>query len=162
MKTSIHPYFISDSGVGNYSSVGAGKGGKAMIDPRGMMVYKTKMVYIHIGFRTPIDIGRSGVAEFVITQDNETKNTAELEKFSGIYRLYNVTSEFTNGRFEQTLELLRERNQSAQATNVKKPDKNADSGKLTVARNIHNDTNNAVGGFTGGSTGSFDGVSIGV
>ena len=153
------PYFISDSGVGNYSSVGAGKGGKAMIDPRGMMVYKTKMVYIHIGFRTPIDIGRSGVAEFVITQDNETKNTAELEKFSGIYRLYNVTSEFTNGRFEQTLELLRERNQSAQATNVKKPDKNADSGKLTVARNIHNDTNNAVGGFTGGSTGSFDGVS---
>ena len=130
-----------------------------MIDPRGMMVYKTKMVYIHIGFRTPIDIGRSGVAEFVITQDNETKNTAELEKFSGIYRLYNVTSEFTNGRFEQTLELLRERNQSAQATNVKKPDKNADSGKLTVPRNIHADINNPVGGFTGGSTGSFDSVS---
>ena len=122
------PYYISDSGVGNYNSSGAGKGGKAMIDPRGQMVYKSKQVYINITFRTPIDVGYNGVMEFNQAQDNDTKASHQLEKFSGIYWVTNVNSSFSGGKFEQELTLLRQRNQSGQAVETKKAEKNKSSG----------------------------------
>lgn len=129
------PYYISDSGVGNYNSVGAGKGKKSMIDPRGQMVYKSKQVFVNVGFRTPIDYGSNGIAVFNTPNDNENKASTELEKFSGIYWVTEVESTFAAGRFDQTLTMLRQRNQARQAKNVKKAAKDSESGTaLTEAK----------------------------
>ena len=61
-------------------------------------------------------------------QDNDTKASHQLEKFSGIYWVTNVNSSFSGGKFEQELTLLRQRNQSGQAVETKKAEKNKSSG----------------------------------
>ena len=147
------PYYISDSGMGNYNSAGAGKGGKAMIDERGQMVYKQKQVYITIDFRTPIDYGDDGLAEFNQPIDNALKGSKNLEKFSGLYWVTMCESSFSGGRFEQTLTLLRQRNQAAQARLVKKADNNQDTGSTleTASVQVPASTSPILKGYTGGA-----------
>ena len=71
-------------------------------------------------------------------QDNDLKNTGQLEKFSGIYKVWQVVSSFNNGRFEQTLSLLRAKNQSQQANDVKKANNDQNAGKAIVDTGVNN------------------------
>ena len=126
------PYWISDSGMGNYHGEQFSGDKEKFIDSRGQMVYENRELYIRVNFRTPLDYGDNGVAQFNQTaKDNKDKASAELEKFSGIYKCIEIKSSFNQGRFEQELLLLRMRNQARQAVNVKKP--NTDKSAGTVA-----------------------------
>jgi hypothetical protein len=96
------PYFISDSGVGNFSNTG--QGARRTISPTGAMDYQSSEVDIVVNFRTPIDIGTDGIMEFA-------KSNLEVP-FSGLYKVINVKSTFNKGQFTQTLALLRRINQN--------------------------------------------------
>ena len=96
------PYFISDSGIGNFSNTGQGP--RRTISPTGAMDYQSSEVDIIVNFRTPIDIGEDGIMEFA-------KSNLEVP-FSGLYQVINVKSTFNRGQFTQTLALLRRINQN--------------------------------------------------
>lgn len=115
------PYYIADSGMGNFNTGLVPGDPKAKIDSRGQMTYQHHEVFIHLTFRTPLDIGDDGVMKFNVAQNNEAKASSELEKFSGVYKVWKVESSFSQGRFEQTLRMLRyPNNQPAQLARAKK------------------------------------------
>jgi len=89
------PYFIAQSGQGNYRSKPTEKKG---INKDGSVDYQSGEVDIVINFRTPIDINQStGLYDF------KGKGTAPVIAFSGLYQLINVDSSFRQGKFTQTL-----------------------------------------------------------
>jgi hypothetical protein len=96
------PYFIADSGIGNFSN--SGQGPRRTVSPTGAMDYQSSEVDIVVNFRTPIDIGLDGIMEFA-------KSNLEVP-FSGLYQVINVKSVFNRGQFTQTLALLRRQNQN--------------------------------------------------
>lgn len=90
------PYWISQSGIGNYSSVGTSN---KDVNGDGTVDYQSSEVDVLVNFKTPVDIkqatgmydfGNGGVFQPVI-------------QFSGLYQVTQVTSEFRQGRFTQTL-----------------------------------------------------------
>jgi hypothetical protein len=101
------PYFISDSGLGNYNSPGTFK---KSIDDRGQMRYQDKKVYIDLNFRTPFDYNQDGTMQFPTLGDG-----TKLEHFSGLYWVREVTSNFNQGKFQQELKLIRLNNQQGEA-----------------------------------------------
>ena len=101
------PYFISDSGMGNYNSPGTFK---KTIDTRGQMRYQDKKVYIDLNFRTPFDYNPDGTMQFPTLGDG-----TKLEHFSGLYWVREVTSNFNQGKFQQELKLIRLSNQQGEA-----------------------------------------------
>ena len=92
------PYFISDSGTGNYNSKG---NFEEYIDEHGMMSYQNKSIWINLNFRTPFDYDANGRMVF------PEVGGKKLEHFSGLYQPVRVESTFTKGQFKQTLKLLR-------------------------------------------------------
>jgi hypothetical protein len=120
------PYFITDSGMGNYNS--PYRHGDQMVDERGQMVYQRQPLFIQIEFRTPLDYGDDGIVVFNQASDNATKNTQQLEKFSGIYRVLEIESEFRGGRFEQNLICSRVNSQAQQLAMKKKADRDKSTG----------------------------------
>ena len=97
------PYFISDSGMGNYSSKGSFE---EFIDGNGMMQYQYKEVMINVNFRTGFDFDENGVMRF------PTVGGKKLDHFSGIYRVVLINNSFSNGKFQQELDLIRIRHQT--------------------------------------------------
>lgn len=88
------PYWIAQSGQGNYSS----KPDSANLNKDGSVNYQTGEVDIQVNFRTPIDINQStGLYDFGTTK------TAPVLQWSGLYQVINVTSSFHGGQFTQTL-----------------------------------------------------------
>lgn len=63
-------------------------------------------VYCRVTFKTPADIDTTGKG---LSYYNNTETTSA---FSGLYRILVVDSEFRQGRFTQTLEMVREPNQA--------------------------------------------------
>ena len=96
------PYFISDSGIGNFSNTA--QGARRLLSPTGAMDYQSSEVDIVVNFRTPVDIGENGIMEF-------SKSNLEVP-FSGLYQVISVKSTFNRGKFTQTLELIRRVNQN--------------------------------------------------
>ena len=112
------PWYLSDSGIGNYQA----DAGPIMFDDSSkppQMDYIRQQVFILLNFKTPFDYPdkyderrvRNG------SMDNNSlldgKGGAQtVETFSGLYRITRVTSEFSQGQFSQTLEMLRMPNQS--------------------------------------------------
>lgn len=97
------PYYITDSGMGNYS---AQQTTKENINSDGAMDYQTSEVLINVNFRTPIDIkaDRSGMYDFGTA-------TQPVVQFSGLFKVLNIESVFNAGKFTQTLGLIRIPNQ---------------------------------------------------
>jgi hypothetical protein len=96
------PYYISDSGTGNYHS--PNKGGYVNADDS--MPWDTREIHILINFRTPVDFNtETGLYDF--------GNTTLASQFSGLYRLTRGESYFQRGKFTQVLRLLRLRNQDS-------------------------------------------------
>ena len=95
------PYFIADSGVGNYNSEGTNY---YNLTSDGSISYQTSEVDIIINFRTPVDI------------DPETGTyllngaSIGLSDFSGLYKVNEVSNTFSGNVFKQTLSCVRRRN----------------------------------------------------
>jgi hypothetical protein len=91
------PYFIADSGMGNFSDSGSGS---MNITESGAIDYQTGEVDIVLNFRTPIDIDPIfGTADF--------GNSNLVEGFSGLYQVMTLDNQFKDGKFTQTLNLVR-------------------------------------------------------
>jgi hypothetical protein len=74
------------------------------LTPNNSIITDNGQVYVHIQFRTPIDIDEStGLMRY----DSKYK----LSVFSGLYMILRIDSQFSNGQFIQTLDLVRLANQ---------------------------------------------------
>lgn len=100
MKIWGDPYYLADSGMGNYT---AREGNNINLTADTTMDYQSGQVDIKLNFRTPIDIRDNGMYDF---GDNVL-----VDSFSGLYRVQTLTSTFSGGQFMQELNLLRRPNQ---------------------------------------------------
>jgi len=95
------PFYIADSGVGNYNSEGTQY---INITSDNSINYQNGQVDILINFRTPVDIG-DGHQGYLF--DNKTM---ALNEFSGLYRLMSITNNFSGNVFTQQIRALRRKN----------------------------------------------------
>ena len=116
------PYYLGDSGMGNYN---AQKTNFENLNADQSMDYQNGEVDVIVNFRTPIDIDASKGAYTM-------GPTSLINKFSGLYKVLQVESKFSRGRFTQNLQLSRRIGQtgdvSSNATAVSAPA----SGKVTL------------------------------
>jgi hypothetical protein len=94
------PYYLSDSGMGNYT---AREGDSINMTADTTMDYQSGQVDIKLNFRTPVDIRENGMYDF---GDNVLVDT-----FSGLYMVNTLTSIFSGGKFTQELNMIRRPNQ---------------------------------------------------
>ena len=96
------PYYISDSGMGNYH---AGEKSK-YVNSDDAMNWDNGEIHIILNFKTPVDSrvnDGSGLYNF--------GNLVTAGMFSGLYRVIKGESSFQRGKFTQTLKVIRLRNQ---------------------------------------------------
>jgi hypothetical protein len=95
------PYYIADSGLGNYNSPPLITGA----NQDGTMDYQRGEVDVLVNFRTPVDYN-AATGGMIFPQD-----TVPVKAFSGLYKVNLVTNRFEGGKFTQVLELIRRPNQ---------------------------------------------------
>lgn len=99
------PYYIGDSGMGNYSAVATDN---KHMNADGAVDWQSGEVHILVNFRTPTDINQaSGLYDFT--------NTAYVPQFSGLYKVLTIQSNFNRGKFTQTLSMIRLPKQDVQS-----------------------------------------------
>jgi hypothetical protein len=70
------------------------------LTPNGSLRTDYQEIYVKVLFRTPVDIDEStGMMDF--------GTNYRTSVFSGLYKVLTITSEFRNGQFTQTLDLIR-------------------------------------------------------
>ena len=96
------PYYLVDSGVGNYYGPPSTDNPSVNID--GAMTYETNQVYVYVSFQTPLDIDEaSGLYDF---------KDAKESPFSGIYMVTEVETEIgKDAVFKQTIKAVRMKGQ---------------------------------------------------
>lgn len=105
------PYFIPDSGVGNYS---AAAGPTINITADGSVDHQRSEVDIIVNFRTPIDYStNTGIMEF-------PGDTIPVDSFSGLYKILEIKSRISRNKFTQSLSMVRRRNQSTEGISTSK------------------------------------------
>lgn len=101
------PYYLADTGQGNYSSPRAAKA----YTEDGTMDYQRGEVEVLVNFRTPVDykdkLNASG-GSMVFPQD-----TIPVKAFSGLYKVNTVKNSLAGGKFTQVLSLIRRPKQDA-------------------------------------------------
>lgn len=92
------PYWIVDSGMGNYLSPANPNFPAVTID--GTMNYETRDIHVYLTFKTPADIDENtGMYKF---------KTGEItSEFSGLYRVKRCNNNFSDGTWKQKLEMIR-------------------------------------------------------
>jgi len=101
------PYFLSDSGMGNYQSAA---GATWFEDENGQIDHVRSQQYIVLNFRTPYDYAlNKDTIEFPTMIDEN--NGVVVREFSGLYQVTEITHTFENNQFTQTLKLNRMTNQ---------------------------------------------------
>jgi hypothetical protein len=102
------PYWISDSGMGNYLGDEYDGQPYLMRDAGGSVNYQGADTHIRIIFRTPVEpnLGTSGVGGLYNFPPNEPINP-----YSGIYKVLYVNNKFSDGKFTQSIEATRMPNQ---------------------------------------------------
>jgi hypothetical protein len=92
------PYWIIDSGMGNYLSPPNPNFPAVTLD--GTMNYETRDIHVYLTFRTPADIDENtGMYKF--------RSGEITSEFSGLYRVKKCHNKFSDGAFKQRLELIR-------------------------------------------------------
>lgn len=116
------PYWISDSGMGNYLGDEYDGDPYLMREAGGAVNYQGADTHIRIIFRTPVEpnLGTSGVGGLYNFPPNEPINP-----YSGIYKVLYVNNKFSDGKFIQTIEATRMPNQPQDYDPYKGPSKNA-------------------------------------
>jgi len=107
------PYWITDSGMGNYvgeffgEEGGRNQGPYVMVDGNQSLNYQGSDVYIRIIFATPVEplLGTSGVGGLY------SFPRGKVNPYSGLYKVIHCTNKFNDGKFTQTLECTRMPNQ---------------------------------------------------
>ena len=102
------PYFIADSGLGNYTNTNSTS--KMNVTATGQMDYQSSEVDILFSFRTPVDLNPQGSMTFA----GDISTQLEVP-FSGLYQVITVKSHFSKGKFTQTLQMMRRPNQNQTA-----------------------------------------------
>lgn len=101
------PFYITSSGTGNYR---AGYTERQNINQDGEMSYENGEVYIAVFFRNPVDLTPSyNIPEFNSLYDFGNQETQF--QFSGLFRVLQIVSNFSRGKFTQELSLVRVPNQ---------------------------------------------------
>jgi hypothetical protein len=103
------PFWIVNSGQGNYTATQAKIGGVTIKDLNtdGSVAWQNGEVHVLINFRSPFDINQTtGLYDFksanLFDLGGSTK-TSPVIGFTGLYRINIVSSSFRNGVFRQTL-----------------------------------------------------------
>lgn len=97
MKILGDPFYLGDSGMGNYSAQATNLKG---LNGDGSINYQDGEVYINVRFRNPVDISRrTGLYDF--------PSGSTVPQFSGLYRVSIVENSFSKGQFTQNLTLTR-------------------------------------------------------
>ena len=94
------PYFMADSGMGNYNSPEA----SLFLNSDGSLDYQRSETSVIVNFRTPIDY----LGETMVFPEDQS---VSVSAFSGLYRVLAITNTINGGKFTQRLNLLRLRNQ---------------------------------------------------
>lgn len=115
------PYFIFDSGMGNYTANSEGM--NETVD--GTMEYQRSEVDILVNFRTPIDYNDDN-GSMIFPED-----TVPVDAFSGLYRVIQLTNLIRDNKFTQRLTLVRRRNQEQ---DIKQTGTDANAIKITDAQ----------------------------
>lgn len=111
LKIHGDPYFLCDSGLGNY--LGIPSLGFLPINIDGTMNPIDGEVHVVLNFRTPKDYDEDdGYVKYPLG------GFLPIAMFSGVYQVIEVSSDFSKGQFIQTLKLVRKRNQSLSLENV--------------------------------------------
>lgn len=97
------PYFIADSGMGNYTA--KPDPSYMNINSTGSVSYENSEVDLIINFRTPIDYKGDGYMRF------PGGGSAPVGAFSGLYRVVTVENNFSKGNFVQEIKATRRKNQ---------------------------------------------------
>lgn len=112
LKIMGDPWFLSDSGMGNYQS----ESSPIIFNTKDRtMDYVRGFVYIVVNFRTPYDYSNRGLLEGGMVGNASLK----VPQFSGLYRVTKVEHDFSEGQFTQVLEILRQTNQEGIDTKQK-------------------------------------------
>jgi hypothetical protein len=98
------PYFLSDSGMGNYT---ADLGPVPTESGDGSADYQRTEIDVMLNFRTPLDIGGNGGYMEMLS------DTVPIAPFSGLYKVVEVKSTFSEGEFNQELHIVRRLDQDA-------------------------------------------------
>ena len=101
------PYFIADSGMGNYRSKRIGN----QELENGAIDYLYSDTFLILNFRTPLDIN-SETGDYVFP----TVKGEPVRKFSGIYRVTEIRNTISGNKFTQTIQMQRMRNQFFEET----------------------------------------------
>lgn len=91
------PYYLGDSGVGNYSSVATDN---PFINADSKIDWQRGEVYVKVGFKSPVDINQK-------TGMYDLQTTTSLSMFSGMYKIREIVSSFSRGKFTQQLQMYR-------------------------------------------------------
>ena len=116
MKILGDPFFLGDSGLGNYSAQATNLKG---MNGDGAINTQDGEVYIKVNFRNPIDINRQ-------TGRYDFPGGTLVPQFSGLYRVSVIENEFSKGQFTQSLTLTRMPGQDLKDTT-------GDAGKTAVS-----------------------------
>jgi len=96
MKIIGDPYWIAQSGMGNYTSTPTQY---SNLNSDGSVSYQGSEVDILVNFRTPVDLNQNtGLFDF-----GKSTKSAPVLTWSGLYQVTKVVSHFDNGQFTQTL-----------------------------------------------------------
>jgi hypothetical protein len=107
LKVMGDPYYIADSGMGNYNA--EADPASINLTKDGTIEYQRSEVDVTLNFRTPIDTGETWM-EF------PGLGTQPVGAFSGVYQVLFVTNNFSGGEFTQDLRLMRRPNQTTDTT----------------------------------------------
>jgi len=117
------PYFIPQE-TGNYV---ARRGKSPTVTEDGTMAYQTGPVFANIYFRSPFDYQVTGAT---------MEMPLVVPGFSGLFMIWAATNKFNNGKFTQTLKMIRMRGQEDESNSVNSgsilPDNTAQTGPKTV------------------------------
>ena len=93
------PYFIMQSGAGNYTSKPSNY---FNLNADGSMNHQNGEVHIRVNFRTPVDIDQNtGLYDF------GKNSSSPVAMFSGLYKVFTVQNTFSKNEFKQSLQLMR-------------------------------------------------------
>jgi hypothetical protein len=107
MKIIGDPYYIAQSGIGNYHSAPTQF---QNLNSDGSINWASGEVDIRVNYRSPIDINQgTGLYNFgsKTFKDPETGKSQSVTQFSGLYQLIHVDSFFKDGQFTQDLKAMR-------------------------------------------------------
>lgn len=91
------PYWLGDSGVGNYSAVATDN---PFINSDNKVNWQQGEVFVNVKFKSPVDINQD-------TGLYDLKTTTSMSMFSGLYKVREIVSSFSRGKFVQTLQMYR-------------------------------------------------------